>query len=151
MKWFKLIVGSLVLILLDQLSKWWIVEHIPLGEIKALIPGVISLTYLQNRGAAFSILQEQHWFFILMTLLVVGGILFYYHKQSQMIAVKQVALVLILSGALGNFIDRIRLGYVVDMIHTDFMNFAIFNVADSYLSIGVVLLMLILWKEDKWN
>ncbi|GAB6699018.1 hypothetical protein BOVMAS30_03660 [Streptococcus uberis] len=61
---------------------------------------------------------------------------------------KEWALILIISGAIGNFIDRMRLSYVVDMIHLDFMNFAIFNVADSYLSIGVVLLMIILWKEE---
>lgn len=148
MKYIKLVIGNLFLITLDQISKWWIVNHIPLGGMKPFIPGVISLTYLQNSGAAFSILQEQHWFFALMTFLVVGGIIFYYFKHPEMTTLKKLALILIVSGGIGNFIDRMRLGYVVDMIHTDFMNFAIFNVADSYLSIGVVLLTLILWKED---
>ncbi|RFE01973.1 signal peptidase II [Streptococcus parauberis] len=148
MKYIKLVIGSLLLIVLDQLSKWWIVNNIPLGEMRPFIPGIVSLTYLQNRGAAFSILQEQHWFFAIMTLFVVGGILVYYFKHPEISKIKQFALILILAGGLGNFIDRMRLGYVVDMVHTDFMNFAIFNIADSYLSIGVVLLMLILWKED---
>ena len=62
MKYIKLVIGSLLLIVLDQLSKWWIVNNIPLGEMRPFIPGIVSLTYLQNRGAAFSILQEQHWF-----------------------------------------------------------------------------------------
>ncbi|WP_019316870.1 signal peptidase II, partial [Streptococcus mutans] len=60
-----------------------------------------------------------------------------------------VSLLLIISGGLGNFIDRLRLGYVVDMIHLDFVDFAIFNVADSYLSVGVALLIIALWKEEK--
>ncbi|MTB59626.1 signal peptidase II [Streptococcus uberis] len=126
MRLMKLCLGSLVLIALDQLSKLWIVTHIGLGQVKSFLPGLVSLTYLQNRGAAF----------------------IYYIKRAPMSKLKEWALILIISGAIGNFIDRMRLSYVVDMIHLDFMNFAIFNVADSYLSIGVVLLMIILWKEE---
>ncbi|MGT2932518.1 signal peptidase II [Streptococcus catagoni] len=148
MKSFKLLLSSLLLIFLDQLSKYWIVNNLSLGEIRPFIKGVLSLTYLQNRGAAFSILQNQQWFFILMTLFVVGAALYYLLKTPTLSFWKSLALTLIISGGLGNFIDRLRLGYVVDMIHLDFIDFAIFNVADSYLCVGVALLLIILWKEE---
>lgn len=148
MKFIKLILSTLFLIALDQLSKVWIVNHIPLGQVKAFFPGLFSLTYLQNRGAAFSILQGQHWLFAVMTFLVIAAAIYYYVKQKTHHFWKELALILIISGGIGNFIDRMRLGYVVDMVHLDFMNFAIFNVADSYLSVGVLLLMLLLWKEE---
>lgn len=148
MRLMKLCLGLLVLIALDQLSKLWIVTHIGLGQVKSFLPGLVSLTYLQNRGAAFSILQNQRWFFTIITCIVVSVAFIYYIKRAPMSKLKEWALILIISGAIGNFIDRMRLSYVVDMIHLDFMNFAIFNVADSYLSIGVVLLMIILWKEE---
>ncbi|EGJ26763.1 signal peptidase II [Streptococcus porcinus] len=148
MKFIKLLLVSSSLIILDQVSKWWIVSHINLGDVRPFIPGVLSLTYLQNRGAAFSILQNQQWFFAFMTITVIGFAIIYYLRAEKMPILKELALLLIISGGIGNFSDRIRLGYVVDMIHLDFMNFAIFNLADSYLSIGVLLLVFILWKED---
>lgn len=64
---------------------------------------------------------------------------------------KQLALLLIISGGIGNFIDRLRLAYVIDMIHLDFVDFAIFNVADSYLTVGVILLLICLWKEEDYG
>ncbi|MDY4761394.1 signal peptidase II [Streptococcus thoraltensis] len=138
----------LVLIFLDQLSKFWIVAHIPLGEVKPFLSGVFSLTYLQNRGAAFSILQDQKWFFTIVTFIVVGVAAHYANKMIKGSLWFLTGLLLIIAGGLGNFIDRVRLGYVVDMVHLDFMNFAIFNVADSYLTVGVIVLMIALWKEE---
>lgn len=138
----------LVLIALDQLSKLWIVNNIPLGEVKPFLPGIFSLTYLQNRGAAFSILQDQQWFFALVTCIVIGVAIYYAHKMIHGSLWFLTGLLLIIAGGLGNFIDRMRLGYVVDMVHLDFMDFAIFNVADSYLIIGVIVLMIALWKEE---
>ncbi|MGT2887452.1 signal peptidase II [Streptococcus didelphis] len=148
MRIIKLTVISLLLIALDQLSKLWIISHVNLGEVQTFLPGILSLTYLQNSGAAFSILQNQQWFFAAMTVLVVGAAIIYFFKTKNLALGKELALILIISGGIGNFIDRLRLGYVIDMIHLDFMNFAIFNLADSYLSVGVLLLMISLWKEE---
>ncbi|MEQ9763764.1 signal peptidase II [Streptococcus sp. ZJ151] len=138
----------LVLIVLDQLSKFWIVAHIPLGEVRPFLPGIFSLTYLQNRGAAFSILQDQQWFFALVTFVVIGVSVYYANKMIKGSPWFLTGLLLIIAGGVGNFIDRVRLGYVVDMVHLDFMDFAIFNVADSYLTVGVIILMIALWKEE---
>ena len=131
-------VAILALIGLDQWVKHWVVANISLNQVIKAIPGVFSLTYLQNRGAAFSIL----------TVLVIGAALFYLVKNYQKSLWLVLSLILIISGGIGNFIDRVHLGYVVDMVQLDFIDFAIFNVADSYLTVGVLLLILILWKEE---
>lgn len=148
----RLFVLSLILLVaLDQLSKFWIVSHIALGEVKSFIPGIVSLTYLQNNGAAFSILQDQHWFFVVITVLVIGYAIYYLATHPHLNIWKQLALLLIISGGIGNFIDRLRLAYVIDMVHLDFVDFAIFNVADSYLTVGVILLVICLWKEEDYG
>lgn len=137
-----------VLIVLDQLVKAYVVQNIALGEIKSWVPNLVSLTYLQNRGAAFSILQDQQWFFALITFVVMGVAVWYLHKHIEDSWWLVTGLVLIISGGLGNFIDRISQGFVVDMFHLDFINFAIFNVADSYLTVGVIVLVLAMLKEE---
>ncbi|HEP7162834.1 TPA: signal peptidase II [Streptococcus pyogenes] len=148
----RLFVLSLILLVaLDQLSKFWIVSHIALGEVKPFISGIVSLTYLQNNGAAFSILQDQQWFFVVITVLVIGYAIYYLATHPHLNIWKQLALLLIISGGIGNFIDRLRLAYVIDMVHLDFVDFAIFNVADSYLTVGVILLVICLWKEEDYG
>ena len=142
----------LLLVGLDQLSKFLVVKSIALGKIVNVIPNVVSLTYLRNTGAAFSILENQQGFFTIMTIVVLGAAGYYLIKFMQSNKVWLLAgLVLIISGGLGNFIDRLRLGYVVDMVHLDFIDFAVFNAADSYLSVGVVLLIIALWREEKYG
>ena len=136
------------LIILDQMVKAYVVQNIALGEIKSWIPNLVSLTYLQNRGAAFSMLQDQQWFFAVITLVVMVGAIWYLHKHIEDSFWTVFGLVLIISGGLGNFIDRISQGFVVDMFHLDFVNFAIFNVADSYLTVGVIVLMIAMLKEE---
>lgn len=137
-----------ILIVLDQLVKSYVVQNIALGEIKSWIPNLVSLTYLQNRGAAFSILQDQQLLFAVITLVVVVGAIWYLHKHMEDSFWMVLGLTLIIAGGLGNFIDRISQGFVVDMFHLDFVNFAIFNVADSYLTVGVIILLIAMLKEE---
>ena len=137
-----------ILIVLDQLVKAYVVQNIALGEIKSWIPNFVSLTYLQNRGAAFSILQDQQLLFAVITLVVVVGAIWYLHKHMEDSFWMVLGLTLIIAGGLGNFIDRISQGFVVDMFHLDFINFAIFNVADSYLTVGVIILLIAMLKEE---
>ena len=137
-----------VLIVIDQLVKAYVVQNIALGELKSWIPNLVSLTYLQNRGAAFSMLQDQQWFFALITFVVMGVAVWYLHKHIEDSWWLVTGIVLIIAGGLGNFIDRISQGFVVDMFHLDFINFAIFNVADSYLTVGVIVLVLAMLKEE---
>ena len=144
--WIPLVIA--VLVAVDQWVKHWIVANFALGEVKTWIKGLVSLTYLQNSGAAFSMLENQQVFFTIVTVLVLGVASWYLYKNIKGSFWMVTSLVLIIAGGIGNFIDRLMQGYVVDMFHLDFLNFAIFNVADAYLSVGVVLLMLVMLKED---
>ena len=136
------------LIALDQWVKFEIVKNIQLGEVKPFIPKIVSLTYLRNTGAAFSILENQQWLFAVITLEVIGAAIWYLSKHIKGSVWLLSALCLIIAGGIGNFIDRMRQGFVVDMFQLDFINFAIFNVADSYLTIGVLVLIVMMLKEE---
>ena len=137
-----------LLIVLDQLVKWAVVSNIKLGEVKGFIPSIMSLTYLQNTGAAFSILENQQWLFTIITLVVIGGAIWYLIKNIKGSFWLISGLTLIIAGGLGNFIDRLRQGFVVDMFQFDFINFAVFNVADTYLTFGVLIMLLVIIKEE---
>ncbi|HFI0694520.1 TPA: signal peptidase II [Streptococcus suis] len=136
------------LIVLDQLVKAWTVANIALDTVEPFLPGFMSLAYLRNYGAAWSILQNQQWFFTIITIAAVTGLIWYYIKQIQGNIWTLFSLSLMIAGALGNFIDRIRLGYVVDMFHLDFISFPVFNVADMCLNVGVGILFICIMKEE---
>ena len=136
------------LIALDQWVKFEIVKNIQVGVVKPFIPKIVSLTYLRNTGAAFSILENQQWLFAVITLVVIGAAIWYLSKHIKGSVWLLSALCLIIAGGIGNFIDRMRQGFVVDMFQLDFINFAIFNVADSYLTIGVLVLIVMMLKEE---
>ena len=144
----SIFISILLLILLDQAVKGYVVKEIPLGGMRRFIPIVVSLTYLKNSGAAFSMLENQQWFFTIITLIAMGAAFVYLYRHIKGSIWLLLGLTLIISGGIGNFIDRLRQGFVVDMFHLDFMNFAIFNVADIYLSIGVGLLLIYLLREE---
>ncbi|HEM5998198.1 signal peptidase II [Streptococcus suis] len=148
MRKFGFPIVAAVLIVLDQLVKTWTVANIALDTVEPFLPGFMSLAYLRNYGAAWSILQNQQWFFTIVTLVVVTALIWYYIKQIQGNIWTLFSLSLMIAGALGNFIDRIRLGYVVDMFHLDFINFPVFNVADICLSVGVGILFICIMKEE---
>lgn len=138
----------ILLIALDQAVKYYIVSNFSLGQVRKFIPKIVSLTYLRNTGAAFSILENQQWFFALITCTVIGVAVWYLIKNIQGSKWLLSGLILIIAGGLGNFIDRIQQGFVVDMFQLDFVNFAIFNVADMYLTVGVAILLLVILKEE---
>ena len=144
----SIFISILLLILLDQAVKGYVVKEIPLGGMRRFIPKVVSLTYLKNSGAAFSMLENQQWFFTIITLTAMGAAFVYLYRHIKGSIWLLLGLTLIISGGIGNFIDRLRQGFVVDMFHLDFMNFAIFNVADIYLTIGVGLLLIYLLREE---
>lgn len=148
MRKFGFPIVAAVLIVLDQLVKTWTVANIELDTVEPFIKGFMSLAYLRNYGAAWSILQNQQWFFTIVTIAAVTGLIWYYVKQIKGNLWTLFSLSLMIAGALGNFIDRIRLGYVVDMFHLDFISFPVFNVADICLSVGVGILFICIMKEE---
>lgn len=139
---------TVVCLITDQWIKWWVSTHIALGAFKNFIPGLLGLTNLHNSGAAWSILEGKQWFFTLLSILalVIIGICLYRTRQRPWMTV---CFSLILAGTLGNFIDRLRFGYVVDMFQTLFVSFPIFNVADACLTVGIIWLIIIILREDR--
>lgn len=140
---------SALLVGLDQWSKYLTVQNISLGETKEFIPGFLSLTHLRNTGAAWSLLEGKMIFFYVITVIVSVVIIYLLINNYKKSIWYSVGLSFVLAGAIGNFIDRVRLGYVVDMLQTDFMNFPIFNVADSTLVVGVICIFIYLILDEK--
>lgn len=141
-----------LLIIIDQITKWNIVQNFELYQEKVIVPGFFSLFYIQNEGAAWGIFQGKMVFFYLVTLIVVGYLVYMFQQEKNKTKLVGISFALILSGAIGNFIDRLLNGYVVDMFRLDFINFPIFNVADICLTVGVVLMLihvLFFEKEEK--
>ncbi|CZQ80953.1 signal peptidase II [Trichococcus ilyis] len=141
---------AILLLALDQWSKLAIVNNFALHEVKEVLPGILSLFYIRNEGAAWGIFEGRMFFFFVITVVVVGAMVYNAHKQGFDKKIVGISYAFLLSGALGNFIDRMRLGYVVDMFRLDFIDFPIFNVADVCLTIGVILMAVyILFFEEE--
>ena len=142
------------IVLADQVTKYLTVAHIPLYADVPFIPGLLQLTYVRNTGAAFSSFEGQQWLFALVFAVFTGGILYeYFKKPMPFTKLERWCIAAIYAGGLGNMIDRVRLGYVVDMIETTFIEFPVFNVADCFITCGCILLMahLILWNKEFWK
>ncbi len=140
-------------VILDQWSKHMASLYLQGTGGVDLIPGVFRLTYLENRGAAFGVLQGQQWFFYIITAVILVVVLLVYMRISarRKFLPLRVCAVLIVSGALGNLIDRVRLGYVVDFFYFELIDFPVFNVADIFVTMSAVLLavlLLLYYKEE---
>ncbi|WP_174733858.1 signal peptidase II [Mesobacillus harenae] len=142
---------ALVVILLDQVTKWLIVKRMALGDSIQVIENFLYITSHRNRGAAWGILQGQMWFFYIVTVIVIIGIIYYIQTAVKGKWLLGISLGLMLGGAIGNFIDRVYRKEVVDFINTYIFgyNFPIFNIADSALVIGVGLLMVQMIQEER--
>lgn len=138
------------IIILDQLSKWWVSMTLQLHESISIIPHFLSITYTKNKGAAWSILEGKMIFFYAVTLLFIGFCFYFYRKTKKTDFLGKIAIILMLSGALGNFIDRLYFQYVRDFIQVFIFNydFPVFNIADSSLCIGVALLLISTFIEE---
>ncbi len=140
------------LILLDQLSKNFIVNHFSLGESKEVITNFFSISSHRNRGAAWGILQDSRLFFLVVTVIFIAILTYYLFKQKNTLSsFDKGTFALIYGGAIGNFIDRLTRHEVVDFL--DFRIFAydfpIFNLADCFICVGVLFLLFKIYKEDK--
>ncbi|WP_137625959.1 signal peptidase II [Lactiplantibacillus pingfangensis] len=139
-----------VLVVIDQLIKSVVVRQIALGATKTVVPGLLSLTNLHNNGAAWSILQGKLGFFYLISIVALG-VMVYLLWRLRTHRLYEFGIVLMIAGTLGNFIDRIRIGYVVDMFQLDFINFPIFNFADSCLTVGVILILIAVLRDESFD
>ncbi len=150
-----LLAGAIVA--LDQWTKFLVVELIPQGGCVSALPGLFHLTYVKNTGAAFSLFQGMQWLFLVVFVLFTVALVWILVKNKlPFSAFERCCILAMWAGGLGNMIDRLRLGYVVDMIAVEFIRFPVFNVADCFITCGCVALMVSIllvnrefWKEDE--
>ena len=152
---YALFAGGIVV--LDQISKYFTVMHIAQGGHQEFLHGFLCFTFYKNDGAAFSSFEGQQWLFALIFVVFTALVFWeYFKKPMPFTKFERWMIAAIYGGGLGNMIDRVRLGYVVDMIKTEFIDFAIFNVADCFITCGCIALLVSLiffnkefWKEEK--
>ena len=138
----------------DQFTKALTLANIPLHGQVEVLPGVVGLTYVRNYGAAFSSFQGMQWLFALIFAAFTVLVIWEYRKKAMAFTrLERWCIAAIYGGGLGNMIDRLRFGYVVDMIETKFITFPVFNVADCFITCGCILLIvhLVLWNKEFWK
>ena len=144
------IVAAIIIIISivsDQLTKFWAVDVLKNGDSIKIIGNFLRFTYAENKGAAFSILQNQRTFFLVITLVMLIFLGYIYFKTKNITKLSKLSIAMIAGGAVGNFIDRFRLGYVVDFIDVrfgEFYNFPVFNIADSFVVCGTILMIILI-------
>ncbi len=143
-------------VFLDQLTKYLTVLCLKPIPTFPIIEDVLHLTYVENPGAAFGMMKDQRWLFMVVSCVAIVALLIYLFKKKSQYWLENLAIAFIVGGGIGNMIDRVVLGYVVDMIDFRLIDFAVFNVADSFVCVGAGLLMLYIilagvqeYKEEK--
>ena len=150
---FMVLVAALI-VAADQFTKYLVLTGIDLQETVEAIPGLFHLTYVQNTGAAFSSFEGMQWLFLIVFIVFTAAIVWEFAKKKMgFTTFEKWCIVAGWAGGLGNMIDRLRLGYVVDMIAVDFMNFPVFNVADCFITCGSIALVahLIFFNKGFWK
>lgn len=136
-----------LLVALDQAVKLWALRFLASVGSIPVIRDIFHLTYVENRGAAFGVLQNKRWFFIALTVVIVSGVMYFIYKNKGMNKYLKLSLDLVVAGAIGNLIDRVRLGFVVDFL--DFRIWPVFNIADICVVVGgMALAYILLFKSD---
>ncbi len=153
MKYIRPAAAAVLLIISDRITKILAAAYLKGTEGISVIPGVFRLKYLENRGSAFGMLQGRQTFFIIITVivLVLLGILYLRLPYKRRMIPARCVIVLLWSGACGNFIDRIMNGYVVDFFYFELIDFPIFNVADVFVTVSaflLIILVLFYYKDD---
>ncbi len=144
----------IILVILDQITKWQALTKLKPIKNTVVIKGFLDFTFVENRGAAFGILSGKRVFFILLTVVVAAGIIYSFYKlpKTKEYNWLKCGLVLVLSGAIGNVIDRAVRGYVVDFLEVTFIKWPVFNLADIYVVVGacfILFLSLFVIKEEE--
>lgn len=142
----------ILLLAIDRITKQMAIRYVMKQEIE-LIPDILSLHYLENRGAAWGWFQNATWLFVLVTIVVIAAMVYFYSHipMEKKYSLLRVSIIILSAGAVGNFIDRIMWRYVVDFIYVKWINFPVFNVADCYVCISAVMLLyclLVKYKDE---
>jgi len=154
MKYVKAMIGAALLIILDQVTKYWAASVLKGNKAIEIWNGVFEFQYLENRGMAFGLMQNQIILFVIFTVIILGVIFYYYRlvPDTKRMMPLRWAMVVLAAGAVGNLIDRIVNNYVIDFLYFKFIDFPIFNVADCYVTISLltlICLILFYYKEEE--
>ena len=143
-----MIVFVIAMVAIDQITKLLTLVYIkPVSSVE-IIKNILSFTYVENRGAAFGILQNARWVFIIFTLAIIAALIVYTVKAKPSSRLYHISTSLIIAGGIGNLIDRIFRGYVVDMIEATFIDYPVFNFADCCVVVGAILFCIYVLKYD---
>ena len=150
--WLWYLLAVVLVIAADQALKFWTVANIPLNAAPAdeipMIPGLVHLTYIRNTGAAFGMMQGGRWLFLLLLAAFCVLVVWAIRTNKLTDEFQRILAMLAVGGAIGNGIDRAAYGYVVDMFEVEFMNFAVFNLADAVLCVACFLFVIAVLLED---
>ncbi|MCI5869524.1 MAG: signal peptidase II [Dorea sp.] len=146
-------ITAILLVVLDQITKYLAVIHLKDQPPYVILQNIFQLEYLENRGAAFGLFQDKRIFFYLSVILISVIVVWFYSRvpMDRKYMPLRICAVLLIAGAYGNFIDRIRLNYVIDFFYFKLIDFPIFNVADIYVTVSsflIILLIFFYYKED---
>ncbi len=136
---------SLGILIVDQISKNWVLSHLQAGKTIPVIKGIFHLSFVQNTGIAFGLFQNANLFFLITSFIIMLGVIYTLLHTGKDEKKLHVLLGMVLGGAMGNIVDRIFLGYVVDFL--DFRIWPVFNVADSAITLAIIGLIVVLWKK----
>ena len=137
--------AALAVVFLDQLIKFLVRQNIQLGQSIPIIKNVFHLTYVANTGSAFGLFKGLNIFFVLFSIIVIIGIFYYLKKIIKEDKKLQLAVGLLLGGTIGNLVDRLAFGAVIDFL--DFRIWPVFNIADTAVTVSIILLIFLLWKK----
>ena len=150
------LISVVVLVCIDQFTKYLVVGHLKDRPAYVLIRNIFQLEYLENRGAAFGIFQNQRWFFVIMTVVILVIVSWFYGRTpvEKRYLPLRICMIVLTAGAIGNFIDRLTRGYVVDFFYFSLIDFPIFNVADIYVTVTFIVLVLLIffyYKDEDFS
>lgn len=143
-----MIILTLIILAIDICSKLVVSKSLYVGESIKVIDNFFSITYVKNTGAAWSIFADKGYFVMIVSIIIILGLVWYVYKNRPKDRLEKIAYSLIIGGAIGNLIDRIVYGYVIDFLDFNLFgwNYPIFNMADTFIVIGVILLMILTWR-----
>ncbi len=148
-----IVLVTLLVLLIDILSKIVVTHHLYVNESIKIINNFLNITYVKNTGAAWSIFADKAFVVLVLSAIIIMAIVTYIYKNKPKMSCEKIAYALILGGAIGNFIDRIFYGYVIDFIDVSIFgyDYPIFNLADCFIVVGVIMLVIITWRCNDGN
>ncbi len=142
------VITTVLAVVIDQVTKYFAVTRLKSVVTIPIIEDALHLTYVENRGASFGMLKDHRWVFMVTSTVMIVGIIVFLLWQKKIPPLMGLSLGMILGGGIGNMIDRVMLGYVVDFIDFRLINFAVFNGADSFITVGAVILFIVVMRMD---